>query len=217
MTRTPVPEFRSGDVILFASKGDLPGWLSRWSARSFGEGPTYAVHTAQFLDANTIIEMGYVTKVRRASQILNAGRGFEVWRCSRLTDRQREALALKARAYVGTKFGWAKLFTHVLDDLLNKVIHKEVFLFRRLNHSDRYPICSWITAFSYDRALHYRFGAPPDCADPDQIHDWVKSHHGEWAMVYRHESSSQRLASRREPRRAVVEIPRCVDKHTQMV
>jgi hypothetical protein len=35
--------------------------------------------------------------------------------------------------------------------------------------------------------LHYRFGIDPECADPDQIHDWVRSHPDEWVCVFRPE------------------------------
>jgi len=181
---TPTPGFLQGDVIFLASKGDLPGRLGEWIAQSRGEHPTYAVHTAQFLDAGTILEMDFLTEMRDLGHLLKSGRGFEVWRRRGLTAGQRQALTRKALVYRGTKFGWGKLVTHVLDGLINKIARQEIFFFRRLNHRDRYPICSWITAFAYDRALHYRFGVPPECADPDLMHDWVKAHPGEWTLIF---------------------------------
>jgi hypothetical protein len=181
---TYTPSFLQGDVIFLASKGDLPGRLGKWIAQRRGEQPTYAVHTAQFLDAGTIREMDFLTEMRDLGHVLKSKRGFEVWRRRGLTAGQRRALTRKALAYRGTKFGWGKLVTHVLDGLINKIARQEIFFFRRLNHSDRYPICSWITAFAYDRALHYRFGVPPECADPDLMHDWVKAHPGEWTLIF---------------------------------
>jgi hypothetical protein len=178
--------FLSGDVIFLASKGDLPGRLGKWIAQSRGEQPTYAVHTAQFLNAGTILEMDFLTETRELIHLLESGRGFEVWRRRGLRAGQRQALTRKALVYSGTKFGWGKLATHVLDGLINKIVRKEAFFFRRLNHSDSYPICSWITAFAYERALHYSFGVPPECADPDQMHDWVKAHPGEWTLIFRY-------------------------------
>jgi hypothetical protein len=180
------PDFLPGDVIFLASRGDLPGRLGSWIAQSRGEDSTYAVHTAQFLDASTIMEMDFLTETRDLGHLLKGRRGFEVWRRQGLTAEQRQALTLKALVYSGTKFGWGKLVTHVLDGLINKILRREVFLFRRLNHGDRYPICSWITAFAYERALHYRFGVPPEYADPDQMHDWVKIHPREWTLIYRY-------------------------------
>ncbi len=185
MDKPPIPEFLTGDLILFTSRGDLPGELGRWAARARGERPTYAVHSAQFLDAGRVLEMNGAAKIRPLAAVLSDRRGFEIWRCRTLTNPQRAALTAQALHYLNARFGWPKLLTHVLDDLLNKILHHEVFFFRRLNHNDRYPICSWITAFAYDRALHYHFGVPPECADPDQIHDWVTAHPAEWGQIYR--------------------------------
>ncbi len=189
---TPLPGFLPGDVILFAGRTDPYGRLSRWLMRTGREGPTYAVHTAQFLDAGRYLELDFVGKIRGTREILRPRqahdlwqrRGFEVWRCRTLTARQRDAVTRQARAYLGARFGMAKFLTHLLDGLLNKLLRREVFVFRRLNHDQRYPICSWITAFSYDRALDYRFGVSPECADPDQIDDWVRAHPAEWERVY---------------------------------
>jgi hypothetical protein len=134
-----------------------------------------------------------VGKIRATAEILKKHqahdtwhrRGFEVWRCRRLSPEQRDALTGQALAYLGERFGMAKFVTHFLDGLITKVARKEVFFFRSLNHNQRYPICSWITAFAYDRALHYQFGVPPECADPDQIDDWVSSRPDEWECVFR--------------------------------
>ena len=183
----------AGDIILFAGVGDLYGRVGGWLMRTSGEGPTYAVHTAQFLDAGRYLEMEMVGKIRAIGEILRKRqahdlwerRGFEVWRCTWLRVEQQEAISRQALAYLGAKFGAAKFLTHLLDGLIVKVIGREVFFFRRLNHDQRYPICSWITAFSYDRALHYRFGVPPECADPDQIGDWLNGHPDDWVCVFR--------------------------------
>jgi hypothetical protein len=192
--RDGLPPFMPGDIISFAAVGrDWYGVFSRWLERSPGEAPTYAVHTAQFLDANRYLELDIVEKIRATTEILKRyqahdtwrRRGFEVWRCKSLTDDQREAVTRQALTYLGDRFGMAKFVTHFLDGLVSKAARKEVFFFRRLNHNQRYPICSWVTAFSYDRALHYRFGVPPECADPDQINDWVSSHPDEWLLVFR--------------------------------
>jgi hypothetical protein len=183
----------AGDIILFAGVGDLYGRVGSWLMRTSGEGSTYAVHTAQFLDACRYLEMDFVGKIRPTRDILGKRqahdlwerRGFEVWRCRWLSVEQREAVSRQALAYLGAEFGMAKFLTHLLDGLIMKVTGREVFFFRRLNHDHRYPICSWITAFSYDRALHYRFGVPPECADPDEIGDWLNAHPDEWVRVFR--------------------------------
>ena len=190
--RDQLPVFLAGDIVLFAGRRDFYGRLSRWIMRTSGEGPTYAVHTAQFLDSSSYLELDIVGKIRATPEILRKRqshdlwqrRGFEIWRCQSLTEEQREAVTCRARDYLGATFGMAKFFTHLLDGLINKAISRDVYFFRRLNHDQRYPICSWITAFSYDRALHYQFGVPPECADPDEISDWVNEHPDEWVRVF---------------------------------
>jgi hypothetical protein len=177
VARDPLPEFRAGDIILFAGRDDWYGRLSRWGMRTAGESPTYAVHTAQFIAADRYLELDIVGKLRTTGEILRPRqvhdtwqrRGFEVWRCLVLTGAQQEALTQQALAYLGARFSCAKFLTHLLDGLINKGLGREVFVFRRLNHDQRYPICSWITAFSYDRALHYQFGVPPSVRIPIRL------------------------------------------------
>jgi hypothetical protein len=188
-----LPQFEAGDIILFAGREDWYGIASRWLMQTSGETPTYAVHTAQFLDAGSYLELDIVGKIRATREILRKRqahdmwqrRGFEVWRCRSLAAEQREAVTQQALAYLGATFGWAKFLTHLFDGLISKVVGREVFFFRKLNHDQRYPICSWITAFSYDRALHYQFGVPPQSADPDEIGDWVNTHPDVWVRVFR--------------------------------
>jgi hypothetical protein len=122
---------------------------------------------------------------RRYSQKLWKPRGFEVWRYARLTGEQRDALAREALKYVNVKFGFLKFTAHALDNLICKLLRRDVFLFRHIDPEDHHPVCSGITASVYDRVLHYRFGVDPECADPDQIYDWVHSHPDEWVRVFR--------------------------------
>ncbi len=37
---------------------------------------------------------------------------------------------------------------------------------------------------TYDKVLGYRFGVPSECADPDQIYDWLVAHPNEWVRVF---------------------------------
>lgn len=188
-----IPQFLAGDIILFAGEGDLYSKVGGWLMRGEQEGATYAVHTAQFIDPQSVLEMDFVARLKSLDDVLNRRykldlwkrRGFEVWRCLTLTEEQREALHQQALDYLNVKFSMVRLLAHLLDNLLCKVAHKNIFLFRRIDPQDRHPVCSGITASVYDRALHYRFGIEPACADPDHIHDWVTSHPDEWVRVFR--------------------------------
>jgi hypothetical protein len=188
----PLPRFRAGDIILFAGQGDLYSRVARRMMRLPGEGPTYSVHTAQFISARYILEMDMVARIKTIDDVLHKRgnhdmwqrRGFEVWRCRTLTRAQREALARQTLAFRHRRFGGLAFLMHLLDGLISQVARRDVYAFRRLNHLNRYPVCSEITAVAYDAALHYQFGVAPDCADPDQIYDWVTSHPAEWEQVY---------------------------------
>jgi hypothetical protein len=192
-TDIPLPAFLPGDILLFAGKkGDRYTRIADWVMRGSGERPTYAVHTAQFLDSRRVLEMDYVVRVKKFEDILNKRvdlntwqrRGFEVWRCYTLTDEQRTALTDQALRYINVRFGYLKMIAHLLDKLIHTVTHRNLFLFRQLDPGGSGPVCSGVTAFVYDRALHYRFGVEPECADPDHIHDWVIAHPGDWERVF---------------------------------
>ena len=160
--------------------------------RAGGEGPTYAVHTAQFLDSRRVLEMDYKVKIKSIEDILNKRvdlntwerRGFEVWRYRTLSEEQREALTDQALRYINVRFGYLKMIAHLVDGLIDKVTHRHLYLFRRLDPDGSSPVCSGVTAFVYDKALHYHFGVEPECADPDHIHDWLVAHPGEWEQMF---------------------------------
>lgn len=187
-----LPAFRAGDIILFAGQRDPYSRVARWMMRLPGEGPTYTVHTAQFISARYILEMDMVARLKTIDDVLHKRkqhdmwqrRGFEVWRCRTLTRAQRLALARQTLAFRNRRFGGLAFLMHLFDGLISKATRRNVLFFRRLNHLDRYPVCSEITAVAYDAALHYQFGVPADCADPDHIYDWVTSHPDEWEQVY---------------------------------
>jgi hypothetical protein len=113
-----------------------------------------------------------------------------------LTDGQRQALMRQSLAYLNVKFGMARFGAHLLDDLIGKLVGREFFLFRHIDPQDRRPVCSGITASVYDRALRYRFGVDAECADPDDIYDWVTTHPDEWVRVFRLEEYAQQTGRR---------------------
>jgi hypothetical protein len=187
-----IPAFLAGDVICFAGKGDLYSRAGRWLMRMEGEGPTYSVHTAQFLDGRRVLEMDIVGRIKTIDDVLAKRskldmwerRGFEVWRCETLTPAQRAAVTRSALEFVDVRFGMAKFWAHMLDNLIYRVVRRDLYLFRRLDRNNSAPVCSGITASSYHRALRYEFGVPPDVADPDHIHDWLVGHPDEWVQVF---------------------------------
>jgi hypothetical protein len=196
-----VPVFYAGDILLFAGKaGDLYTRLGGWIMRSPGESPPYALHAAQFLDQRRVLEMDFVGRVKSLDDILQQRvdlntwqrRGFEVWRCRTLSAEQREQLTDQALRYINIRFGYLKMIAHLMDGLLTKLTRRDLFIFRKLDPDGSSPVCSGVTAFVYDRALHYRFGVEPECADPDHIHDWLTSHPDEWERIFAVDNYAQR-------------------------
>jgi hypothetical protein len=100
-----------------------------------------------------------------------------VFRPACLSDERKATVAEKAKSYVGRSYGWVKLATHFLDWSLGGV-----YLFRRMNHSDRYPICSWIVAYAY-KEIGIEFGVDPKQADPDHIWDYCMKSPGMFSLV----------------------------------
>src|SRR5687768_2902448 len=181
--QTQIPQFLAGDIILFAGMGDLYSKVGAWMMCAPGEGSTYAVHTAQFLSSRRVLEMDFKVRIKSIDDVLNKQRGFEVWRCRTLSGPERQTLTRQALAYTKVRFGMLRFLAHMFDGLISRAAHRDVFLLRQLHGG--YPVCSGITSMTYDKALGYRFGVPPECADPDHIHDWLVAHPDEWVRIYR--------------------------------
>lgn len=96
---------------------------------------------------------------------------------------ENELIARKAMSYVGKKYGWFKLVTHAGDCLLGKITGKDLFFFRRITHSDRYPICSWVTEHA-EHEVGRSFGKPLGSTTPDDIHDYCMGHPDEFEVIY---------------------------------
>jgi len=172
--------YRPGDLILCHSPGWLPAAI-RWATRRRGEPITYANHTAGFVDSETIVEA--LWKVERKPYRGSMPEPHQVWRRKDLTPTERLKVALCAEQYVGRQYGVLKLFAHLGDAVLEKLFGRDVYIVRRLAFLDRYPICSWVWAWAYDKALNIRFrGLHPRFVTPDDMWDHVRENPG-WVKV----------------------------------
>lgn len=176
-----IPEFLPGDLIFYHNNSFL-GWLIRVVTRGKGEPATFSNHVAGFISNNDIVEALWTVKISRF--VINPeGKQLKVYRRKGVSEDQRNKIAKNAIHYVGEWYGLTKLITHLGDALLEKMFGGQIFFFRKLNHSDKYPICSWVWAFSYKRALGYQFGIQPEGADPDTIYDYVVKNNT-WELIY---------------------------------
>jgi hypothetical protein len=172
------------DLIFFRSDSWL-GRAIRWFTRRKNEPGTFTNHVGGFIDEYIILE-ALVTVKQNFFDLYDPHHDkFEIWRNTKLTPEQIESIRNKAMDYESRKYGFFKLLTHALDALLNKITRKEIFFFRKLNNVDRYPICSWLWAYAYNRGLnYYEFGVDPKYATPDDMHDYV-SESSDWELVYK--------------------------------
>jgi hypothetical protein len=95
-----------------------------------------------------------------------------IYRIVNLSFEQRIEVAQAAYEFLGRRYGWWKLVAHAADSIVSRELHREVYLFRRLLCSKRYPICSFLVEAAFER-VGIDF-APDQSADPDHIHDYCE-------------------------------------------
>jgi hypothetical protein len=157
---------QAGDILDFHGSGELEVAI-RWADERPGDREVYANHVAIAVGPASIVEALWTVREHAYADV--AGAVHEVWRHAGLSDAQRAALACAARAYVGRRYGLVKLAAHFGDCMLGKAAGREVYLLRRLARFDAYPICSWVVAWAYWKALGITFGCEPNAAAPHDI------------------------------------------------
>jgi len=176
-----IVRLQPADLIFYRTSSWL-GKTIRWFTRSRKEEETYSNHVAGMINERELIEADFKAIRREINLPIELGR-FQIWRNTFLTNEQRVAIANKAIEYQGKSYGYSKLITHMMDAFLNKIFSTEIFFFRKLNHIDNYPICSWIWTFPYFKAAKIKFGIEPEYATPDDMHDYIKKSYT-WIKIY---------------------------------
>lgn len=171
--------------LIFYKRRSLLGRLILYFTRSPGEEKSYASHVAGLISPDILLE-SVLTTIKRPFDITKESR-LEIYRYTGPipTNDFVDLVAKKANEYHGKTYGFGKVITHFLDAILVKMFKKEIYFFRKINHFHRYPICSWVWAYAYNRALSgYEFGVEPKYTTPDDMHDFVKESI-EWELVYK--------------------------------
>lgn len=166
-----------GDIFFTRGTG-LISRAIRVCTRTIGESRTRVNHTGLIVTqarACSALCVEALTTVKEHAFWHYSGTSdhVSVYRCTELSDVQREQIAGKAREYTGRTYGFGKIAAHLADWVLCGA-----YVFRRLTDSDRYPICSWVVAHSYGK-LGLHFGVKPGAATPDDIYDFVVEKHPE--------------------------------------
>jgi hypothetical protein len=161
---------QTGDIIHVQNRGILSKLILFFS-RAWKEEPSWASHTAMVLRVGEeieIIEALWRTVIRPITVYKDKKAKLLVCRKpGSIEEEQKQKMIEKAEYYKGKIYGFWKIAYHVLDRLLDNR-----YVFRRLIKDNKYPICSWLVAYVYDRILDYQFGTEPNAAQPDDILDY---------------------------------------------
>ncbi|NNM04160.1 MAG: hypothetical protein HKO65_03575 [Gemmatimonadetes bacterium] len=165
-------ELQPGDVLVSRGTGLLSKAI-RFFTRRIGESRTKVNHVGVIVEGGPLHEARVVEALwkvvrRRLVDGYGAPGSSEVaiFRPTNLTEEEIRTVAAAANSYVGRRYGVLKLFAHLADWVL-----QGAYVFRRITRMDRYPICSWLVACSFEKAGK-DFGVAPGAASPDDIWDF---------------------------------------------
>jgi len=167
-----VQELQPGDVLVTRGRGLLSRAI-QFFTRRIGESRTKVNHVGVIVEGGPLEEAWVVEALWKVvRRPLVDGYGAEgssevgIFRPTNLSDEGIRMVVDAANGYVGRRYGVLKLVTHLADWVL-----QGAYVFRRLTNSDRYPICSWVVACSFEKAGR-TFGVAPGAASPDDIWDF---------------------------------------------
>jgi len=171
------------DIFLTRGSGFL-SWAVRFFTRTIGESRTRVNHCGVIVEGGpprTAVAIEALARVRRHPLGEQYGgdpkQSVAVYRAKGLAPEDVEAVVAAAGHYEGKRYAWWKILAHLLDWLL-----LGAYLFRRLAWMDRYPICSWLVAYSFEKA-GIEFGVAPKAATPDDIWDHIQAHPEAWEEI----------------------------------
>ena len=176
-------QLQPGDVLVTRGKGLLSRAI-RFFTRRIGESRTKVNHVGVIVEGGHLNEVWVVEALWKVvRRRLVDGYGAEgssdvgVFRPTNLTEAEIRTVVEAANGYVGRRYGVLKLVTHLADWVL-----QGAYVFRRLTKDDRYPICSWLVACSFEKAGK-DFGVAPGAASPDDIWDFCTGETDKYAEV----------------------------------
>jgi hypothetical protein len=184
-----MPEQKIGlhpaDLIFEHSDGFISTAI-RWFTRRRGESRTYANHVAGMVNYDDVVEA--LTRVRLTpfKEWRKTANDYEIWRCEGLEPHIKDAICEHVQRDVNEVYGVSKILSQALDGFLSKLWFKEVTLFRNISKArgrGAMNICSTLWAWAYYDEAGIQFNCHPATANPDGMHDFVKSN-PEWACVY---------------------------------
>jgi len=169
----------------------------RFFTRSKGEKPTKVNHVGLVVqggDMKTAIAVEAQSKVVRHKLWSRYGPPKKdcvaVYRATNLTAEEIKNIVAEAEKHVGKEYGVPMIIAHFLDWLKGRMLgwllgwqFSDIYLFRRLIHGDKYPICSWVVADAFAK-VGKDFGVEVGMATPDDIWDFVVKNTDKYKEIY---------------------------------
>ncbi len=184
MNTSPDIELKPADVFLTKGKGSVSRAI-RFFTRGIGESRTQVNHVGVVVESGnlkTAVVVEALTRVKRHRLWNKYGPpkkdSVAIYRSKNLSQDEIEAIVAAAKSYVGRRYGYFKIFVHLVDWIL-----LGAYVFRRLARMDRYPICSWLVAHAFGKAGKH-FGVEPGAAAPDDIWDFIQGHPQIYEEIY---------------------------------
>lgn len=168
--------------LVFYNNNSILSRIIKLCERSTGEPPTYASHVGGFISSFEILNIELSTSIDIVYNISQL-KHVKIYRNHSLTKYDKMQIIHKILSYSHRKYGYLKILTHFLDWVSGRLLFRDVFLFRKLNNDDNYPICSWAWAFAFNTVNNYEFGNSPRYVNPDDMLDFVSSS-DEWELIY---------------------------------
>lgn len=177
-------ELKPADIFLTRGKGFIYSGI-RFFTREIGESRTEVNHVGVVVEEGTLKTATVVealSRVKRHSLGKRYGPprtdSVAIYRAKNLTPEEINTIVNAAEDYVGYKYGYPKVLAHVLDWFL-----LGAYVFRRMATMDKYPVCSWVVAFSFLKADKH-FDVEPGAATPDDIWDFIHRNPEIYEQVY---------------------------------
>ena len=179
---------RAGDIILTRRKKSLLGRLiRRFQTKPNDTTKTIFEHVGIMVNGIQLVEALHRVEVSALHDAYPLKKyDYLIARINKIDKVTGKLLAAEGMKFVGKSYGYGKIITHYLDYLVSRAKGKDVFFFRKLARSKRYPICSWLVAFVYDEILDIKFNKVPKtfCQPDDIADDILITNHDKYELVF---------------------------------
>lgn len=187
--------FLPGDIVCTQDKMSMLSWWIRFFQRRKGEDPSIFNHVGIMVNETRLAEALKRVLVNPITKYKSPFQEIMVARRKNLSKEQQDTLVNKAFDYVGRDYGYLKIAAHVFDYGLSRLCERDIYFFRRIFRMDKYPICSWVVAYCYDK-IGVSFGVPLEACQPDDIGDSVFAKRNEYDVIFVTDGIEKEVTSR---------------------